>query len=306
MAEIVLKTTRINKSFGGVKVLKDVSLALEAGKIYGFIGLNGAGKTTLLNILMGLIKSDSGEVLLFNQSDKKELNENRKRIGSMIESPAIYPDMSAYENVNMVRISRGLPNKELVHRALEAVGLADMGKKKAKNFSLGMRQRLGIAKALVSEPDILILDEPNNGLDPMSIVELRETLLRINREKKVTMLISSHLLDELHQLVTEYIIINEGKIIETISQAELQERSQRHIALKVKEPSLAAAMIEQHLKTINYQVMPDHSIKLFDYVDDLNRVLTCLVDHNIELRSLTIAEDNLTDYFVQTVRGDLQ
>lgn len=184
MSEIVLKTTRITKSFGGVKVLKDVSIALEGGKIYGFIGLNGAGKTTLMNILMALIKSDSGKVMLFNQSSEKGLCQSRKRIGSMIEAPAIYPEMSAYENINMVRLSRGLPNKELIDRSLEAVGLADTGKKKAKNFSFGMKQRLGIAQALVSEPDILILDEPNNGLDPVSIVELREMLLRINREKR--------------------------------------------------------------------------------------------------------------------------
>ncbi|MBO0453269.1 ABC transporter ATP-binding protein [Candidatus Enterococcus murrayae] len=304
MSEIVLKTTRITKSFGGVKVLKDVSIALEGGKIYGFIGLNGAGKTTLMNILMALIKSDSGKVMLFNQSSEKGLCQSRKRIGSMIEAPAIYPEMSAYENINMVRLSRGLPNKELIDRSLEAVGLADTGKKKAKNFSFGMKQRLGIAQALVSEPDILILDEPNNGLDPVSIVELREMLLRINREKKVTMLISSHILEELHQLVTDYIIINEGKIIEAISQKELHERCRRHIAMKVNDPSSAVVMIEKYLATTNYRVMPDHSIKLYDYVDDLNRVLTCLVAHNIEIHSLTIAEESLEDYFVQRVRGD--
>lgn len=305
MREIVVETQNISKSFNGTEVLKNVSVSLERGKIYGFIGLNGAGKTTLMKILMGLVKKDSGKIALFDASGQKALNEMRKRIGSMIELPAIYPEMTAYENVNMTRISRGIPNKELINYVLEAVNLADTGKKRAKNFSLGMKQRLGIAKALLSEPDILILDEPNNGLDPISIVELRELLLKVNREKDVTMLISSHILEELYQLVTDYIIIHQGKIIETISREELQERCQRHIAMKVNDPPLAAAVIEKYLKTTNYRIMPDQTIKLYDYVDDLNHVIYCVMHHQIEINHLTIAEESLEDYFVHTIKGEL-
>ncbi|WP_251867402.1 ATP-binding cassette domain-containing protein [Enterococcus malodoratus] len=303
MREVVLKTVNLSKNFKDVQVLKDISIELERGKIYGFIGLNGAGKTTLMRILMGLVKSDSGQISLFNESKEQLLSGKRKRIGSMIETPAYYPEMNARENLDMARFSHGLPNKGLVEELLKMVGLENDCKKKVRDFSLGMKQRLRIAQALLCEPDMLILDEPNNGLDPFGVVEVRELLLKMNREKNVTMLISSHTLQELYQLVTDYIIIHEGVIIESISKKELQEKCQRHIYLRVKSPFLATATIEKYLDTTNYQVLPDQSIKLYDYLDDLNRVITCLVQHDIEIFAVTIAEETLEDYFVQSIRG---
>lgn len=178
MREVVLKTVNLSKNFKDVQVLKDISIELERGKIYGFIGLNGAGKTTLMRILMGLVKSDSGQISLFNESKEQLLSGKRKRIGSMIETPAYYPGMNARENLDMARFSHGLPNKGLVEELLKMVGLENDCKKKVRDFSLGMKQRLGIAQALLCEPDMLILDEPNNGLDPFGVVEVRELLLK--------------------------------------------------------------------------------------------------------------------------------
>lgn len=304
MGEIVLKTMNLSKSFKRRQVLKNVSIELERRKIYGFIGLNGAGKTTLMRVLTGLVKKDTGSLSLFNETNEHLLNEKRKRIGSLIDTPAYYPRMTARENLDMARISRGLPNKSFIDELLKAVGLEEAGKKKVKDFSLGMKQRLGIAQALLCEPDLLILDEPYNGLDPLGVVKIRELLLKMNREKNMTMLISSHTLEELYQLVTDYIIIHEGVIIESISKKELQEKRQRHIYLKVKSPSLASARIEKSLNTTNYQVLPDQSIKLYDYLDDLNRVVTCLVQHNIEFYSVTIVEETLEDYFIQSIRRE--
>lgn len=305
MSEIVLETTNITKSFRGVEVLKNVSILLEEGRIYGLVGLNGAGKTTLLNIIVGLKRSDSGKVTLFNESGGKYLASKRKNIGYVADIPAIYPEMNTYDNVNMALISKGLPNKELVDKAIKAVKLDEFKEKKAKKLTLGLQKRLGIAGALVGEPDILILDEPTSGLDPVSIVEIRELLLRINREKNVTLLVSSHVLEEMDQLVTDYIIIHEGRIIEAISRNELHEKCQRYISLKTNSSSLTTTVIEKYLHTSNYKVMPSGSINLYDYVDELNLVLTCLIKHNISIHSLNVHEESLETYFINSIGGEV-
>lgn len=305
MCKVVLEAQNISKCTKGVQVLNNVSIALEQGKIYGLVGLSGAGKTTLMSIIAGLVNCDSGRIILFGEAGQKRVEKNRKFIGSVIGSPAVYPEMTAYENINMMRLSRGLPNKELIDQALKAVNLFDDRKTKASHFSLGMKQRLGIAKALIGEPDLLILDEPNSALDMVSNIEIRELLLKLNKEKNVTMLISSKTLEEADQLATDFIIIHEGKIIETISHQSLHEKCQRYIALKTNAPELTAALFEEKLQTSNYKIMPDNSIKLFDYVDDVNKIVTCLVENEIEIQSITTNERNLESYFVQSIKGEL-
>lgn len=305
MNNVVLEAQNISKNIKGVQVLNNVSIALEQGKIYGLVGLNGAGKTTLMSVIAGLVNCDSGRIVLFGESGQKKVEKNRKFIGSVIGSPAVYPEMTAYENINMMRLSRGVPNKELIDQALKAVNLFDDRNTKAHHFSLGMRQRLGIAKALIGEPDLLILDEPNSALDMVSSIEIRELLLKLNKEKNVTMLISSQAIEEVDQLVTDFIFIHEGKIIETISHQSLHEKCQRYIALKTNAPELTAALFEEKLQTSNYKIMPDNSIKLFDYVDDVNKVVTCLVENEIEIHSINISERNLESYFVQSIKGEL-
>lgn len=302
MRKTVLKVQQLNKAFDRQRVLKDLTFTLEQGKIYGLIGLNGAGKTTLMNSLAGLVKTDSGSIQLFGSSNPKELVQQRKKVGSLIGSPALYPNLTAYENLNLTRISRGIPNKELIEQTLLAVKLDPMSKKRVKHFSLGMKQRLGIANSLFGEPAFLMLDEPTNGLDPISLVEIRKLLLKANQEKNITMLISSNALNELDQLATDYLMMHEGKIIEQMTQQELQDKCQRHLALQVDDLSRTLPIIEQQLHFAHYIVMPDGTLKLYEGLEDLNRIFTCLTDNQIQILSVTMVEDSLENYFVDRIK----
>lgn len=302
MRKTVLEVQQLNKAFGRQRVLKDLTFTLEQGKIYGLIGLNGAGKTTLMNSLAGLVKNDSGSIHLFGSSNLKELVQQRKKVGSLIGSPALYPNLTAYENLNLTRISRGIPNKELIEQTLLAVKLDPMSKKRVKHFSLGMKQRLGIANALFGEPAFLMLDEPTNGLDPISLVEIRKLLLKANQEKNITMLISSNSLNELDQLATDYLMMHEGQIIEQMNQQELQDKCRRHLALQVDDLSRTLPIIEQQLQFAHYIVMPDGTLKLYEGLEDLNRIFTCLTDNQIQILSVTMVEDSLENYFVDRIK----
>ncbi|OJG82132.1 hypothetical protein RV10_GL001996 [Enterococcus pallens] len=286
-------------------MLKNLTFSLEQGKIYGLIGLNGAGKTTLMNSLAGLVKTDSGMIQLFGSSTPKELVQQREKVGSLIGSPAIHPNLTAYENLNLTRISRGIPNKELIEQTLLAVNLDPTSKKRVKHYSLGMKQRLGIANALFGNPAFLMLDEPTNGLDPISLVEIRQLLLKANQEKNITMLISSNTLSELDQLATDYLILHKGQIIEQITQQELQDKCRRHLALQVDELAQALPIIEQKLQISNYIVMPDGTLKLYEGLENLNRIFTCLADHQIQILNVTMMDDSLENYFVDRMKEPL-
>lgn len=218
---VILRTNHITKRYSHRPVVSDLSMTIHKGDIYGFIGKNGAGKTTLIRMITGLAKPSDGNILLFGKPD---LLEGRARIGTVIESPAFYPGMTARENLITQCRLLGINDLTQVDDILELVGLDDTGKKKARNFSLGMRQRLAIALALIGNPELLILDEPTNGLDPEGIKEIRELILRLNKERKITVLISSHILGELSKFATRYGIIHQGKLIEEFTEEELRER----------------------------------------------------------------------------------
>lgn len=300
-----METVNLSKKYKGREALKNVSIALERGKIYGLVGINGSGKTTLMSIITGLVKSDSGKVMILNEDRLHNIIKKRKYVGSLIESTSFYPEMNAYENVNMERISKGIPNKELVDEVLKAVNLKDAGTKRVKHFSKGMKQRLGIAKAMLGDPEIIILDEPNNDLDPISILEIRNLLLSLNQEKNITILISGQDLEDVEQLVTDFIIIHNGQIIEKISREDLHEKCQRYISIRTQSLSITSAIFEKYLHTTNFKVMPDDSIKLYDYVDEVNQVIICLVEHQIEIDSICIQEESLETYFVHTIKEAL-
>lgn len=302
MRKTLLKVEQLNKTFDRQQVLKNLTFSLEQGKIYGLIGLNGTGKTTLMSILAGLVTSDSGVIELFGSTDPKKLLQHRKKVGSLIGAPALYPTLTAYENLNLTRISRGLPNKELIEQMLLAVKLEPYDKKRVKDFSLGMKQRLGIANALLGEPAFLMLDEPTNGLDPVSLIEIRQLLVKINKERNTTMLISSNVLSELDQLATDYLIMHEGQIIEQITHQELQEKCCRHLALKVSDLALTLPIIEQQLHITNYKVMPDGTLKLYEGLENLNRLFTCLTENHIQILHVALVEDSLEHYFVDRIK----
>ena len=303
MSPIILEAHDLTKKYRHTVALDHIDLQIEKGKIYGFIGQNGAGKTTFLRLVTGLAFQTSGTLDLWGKSSTKDLQEQRKRIGCMIETPALFPAMTAYQNMEIQRIQRGIPDKAVIEKTLNMVGLKDTGKKSVRNFSLGMRQRLGIAIALLNTPEFLILDEPINGLDPAGIVEVRNLLKSLNKEYGMTILVSSHILEELYQTATEFILIDKGKIIEEISDQELNERCKRHIAIKATDPQKALLVLEEKLHTENFKLMPDGTIRLYDYLDDLEKVAAVLSDAHILVTGLSVSGDTLEDYFLSKIGG---
>ena len=301
MNDIILKTHNITKKYGDQLSVNNVNMTIRKGDIYGFIGRNGAGKTTLIRLITGLVKPTSGEVELFGKSNENAVNEGRAYIGSLIENPTFYKNMTAKENLEVSRLVRNIPNKENIDQVLELVGLEDVGKKKVKNFSLGMRQRLGIANALLGNPRLLILDEPINGLDPIGIVEIREVLKNINKEKNMTILISSHILGELSELATTYGIISEGILIEEITSEKLKEKCKQYIDLRVNDTKKAVAILEQQLNINDYEVLENNKIKIFSNLDDVALINAALVKDGILVNKIAARGVNLEEYFLEAI-----
>ncbi|MFW5981535.1 MAG: ABC transporter ATP-binding protein [bacterium] len=303
MSKYVLKTKKLSKNYHSVNALKNVSLSLEAGKIYALIGKNGAGKTTLMRLITGLIFPTSGRVEIFGNSEEKALQNERKRIGSIIETPGFIPDMTAKENLKYYRIMRGIPDADIENDLLELVGLSDTDKKKVGDFSLGMKQRLGIAIALIASPEILILDEPINGLDPIGVIEIRNLLKKLCEEKQITILISSHNLPELYQTASDYIFIDNGEIKEILPIKQLEEACKRHLLISTEEVEKLTTILEMELNTSNYKVMPDKSVRLYDYLEERERVARVLYDNDIIATNISLEGDTLEEYFISIVGG---
>lgn len=305
MKKVVLKTYNITKKYGEQLSVDNVNMTIKKGDIYGFIGQNGAGKTTLIRLITGLIHKSGGEIELLGANEENELNKARTMVGSLIESPSLYTNMTARENLEVSRLVRNIPGKKCIDEVLELVGLKDVEKKKVKNFSLGMRQRLGIANALMGNPKLLILDEPINGLDPMGIVEIRELLKKINKEKDMTILISSHILSELSELATTYGIISNGKLIEEITAKQLSEKCRQYIDLKVDDTARAVILLERELGISDYEVLEDSNIKVFSNLDNVGEVNSLLSRSGIIVESISVKGENLEEYFMNKVGGVL-
>ncbi|MED3572560.1 ATP-binding cassette domain-containing protein [Cytobacillus praedii] len=303
MNEYVLRTNHLSKRYKEQIALDKIDLTIKRGSIYGFIGQNGAGKSTLIRVVTGLAYPTSGFIELFGKGSQQELIQARKRIGTIIEGPALYPQMTAAENLEAHRLLKGIPGKGCVEKTLALVGLQGTGKKKAKNFSLGMKQRLGLGIALLGDPEFLILDEPINGLDPMGVVEIRELLKKLNQEYGITILISSHILSELHLLATHYGIIHKGELLEQLTVKELNERCQQYIHVKVDDPEKAAAIFETKLRTTQFEVMPEGTIKLFDYLDSPGSVSKTLADEGLIIEQFMPMGEDLETYFSNRIGG---
>lgn len=305
MKKVVLKTYNITKKYGEQLAVDNVNMTIKKGDIYGFIGQNGAGKTTLVRLITGLIHKSGGEIELLGANEENELNKARTMVGSLIETPSFYTNMTARENLEVSRLVRNIPGKKCIDEVLELVGLKDVEKKKVKNFSLGMRQRLGIANALMGNPKLLILDEPINGLDPMGIVEIRELLKKINKEKDMTILISSHILSELSELATTYGIISNGKLIEEITAKQLSEKCRQYIDLRVDDTARAVILLERELGISDYEVLEDSNIKVFSNLDNVGEVNSLLSRSGIIVESISVKGENLEEYFMNKVGGVL-
>lgn len=308
----VLKIRNLTKRYGAKVVIDNISLTLEKGDVLGLIGKNGAGKTTLMRLITSLSHPDTGEIELFGQtvlsahlSGSTPLAIAGRRMGCIVEAPALFLNLTASQNLEYYRIQRGIPGKNSVRKSLEQVNLADTDKTKVKNFSLGMKQRLGLALALLSSPDLLILDEPFNGLDPTGIAELRDLLKHLN-EHGVTLLISSHLLAELSQIATRYAIIHQGKLIKTMTQRQLQEEDDTQavaLSLTVDDAAKAAVVLETILHIHNYKQVGPQELRVYDSLDNPAALNLHLHQNGIRVASLHKIGPSLEDYFIKTIDG---
>ena len=295
MSEYIIETNNLSKTFGNKKACDQVSMHVKHGDIYGFIGRNGAGKTTAMKLILGLLRPNEGEISLFGSNTN--LAESRRKIGSLIETPAIYKGASAIENMRRFAILYGGDENEIVN-LLDLVGLGDTGNKKAGQFSLGMKQRLGIAIALLGDPEILILDEPVNGLDPAGIKEIRDTIIKLNKEKGVTFLISSHLLDELAKITTTYGIIADGKLVEEISAEDLKAKCEDHLRIKLSDVDKALHILKDNNLLGRYTREAD-GIILYENFDKANTINTLIIRGGVDVFEITPSFTGLEDYFIE-------
>lgn len=299
--DYVLKTNALCKSYKNYKALNGLSMNIPKGAIYGFVGKNGAGKTTLIRLICGLQEPTSGEYTLYGtKSTDKEILKARRRMGAVVETPSIYLDMTAEDNLKQQYRVLGLPSYDGLADILKLVRLENTGKKKAKNFSLGMRQRLGIAIALVGDPDFLVLDEPVNGLDPQGIIEMRELILKLNREQQITVLISSHILDELSRLATHYGFIDKGQIVKEISAKELDTACRKCIRLEVTNTRTLSRVLDG--MNVEYTIVSDKAADVYARIN-VSKLTFALAKENCEVISMQERDESLESYYVGLVGG---
>ncbi len=300
--EYVLQTNALCKHYRSFKALNSLSMNIPKGSIYGFVGKNGSGKTTLIRLISGLQPATSGDFTLYGVSNtSREICSVRRRMGAVVETPSIYMGMTAEENLREQCRVVGLPSFDNVPEILKLVGLADTGKKKAKNFSLGMRQRLGIALVMVGDPDFLILDEPVNGLDPQGIIEIRELILKLNKECNITVLISSHILDELSRLATHYGFIDGGHMVKEISAGDLEKACRKAIHVEVSDIKAMARALDG--MNVDYSVTGESSADLFTKMS-ATRLINAISMENCEVFTMSERDESLESYFVNLVGGE--
>lgn len=300
--EYVLRTNMLSKKYSDSYAVDKVSINVEKGDIYGLIGENGAGKSTLMKMIAGLVEPSEGGVELFGA---KVPQKERYRMGCVIEAPALYGEMTAKQNMETYRRAYGLTNRESVDKILTMMGLAQYQNKTVKKFSLGMKQRLAIGIALLGNPDFLILDEPINGLDPTGIQDMRNLLLQLNREKHITIMVSSHILGELSKIATKYGIIKKGKLIDEVTAEELAVKGQCCLKVRVSDAAKASTLLENRLQTKNYEVIDDNLLRIFAYVDDPGTVNSLLIQEGITVYESSVSNESLEDYFNQKMRGGM-
>lgn len=296
--ETVLRTVGLTKRFGRASAVDHVSMTVNKGDIYGFIGKNGAGKTTFMRVVLGLSAPTEGTVELFGGLSPEEAG---KKIGALIEAPGIFPHCTAKENMKRFAILKD-EDESKIDGLLDFVGLGDVGNKKAGKFSLGMKQRLGIAIAMLGDPELLILDEPVNGLDPTGMKEIRDLILRLNREKGITVLISSHLLDELSKIVTRYGIINNGVLVDEIDASEMKAKTGHKLIIVVDDVEKAVSLLEKEVGKDSIGIN-GHAIGLSSGLDRTAELNALLVKNGVAVSSLSVKTDGLEKYFIEKVGG---
>ena len=299
--EYVLQTNGLTKKYRHFKALNQLTMNVPKGAIYGFVGRNGAGKTTLIRLICGLQFPTSGGYTLYGRKDTdKDISRSRRRMGAVVETPSIYLDMTAQDNLKYQYRILGLPSYAGMEDILKLVGLADTGDKRAGNFSLGMRQRLGIAIALVGSPDFLVLDEPVNGLDPQGIIEIRELILKLNRERQITFLVSSHILDELSRMATHYGFIDRGPMVKEVSAADLEKSCRKCIHLEVTDTGALARVLDG--MDAEYTILSDREADVYAKIG-VSRLTLALAEENCDVISLRERDESLESYYVSLIGG---
>lgn len=299
----IIQTKKLRKNFKAEEVIKSINFSLNEGEICALIGKNGAGKSTFFKLLSGQMIPTSGNIQLF---DKKSphLGKARKRVGFIIESPAFFPDFTGVQNLEYFRLQRGVAEKKRIHEVLEIVGLTNAKHKKFHTYSMGMKQRLGIALCLLSSPDCLVLDEPINGLDSEGIVEIRKLLLQLNQEHHITILVSSHILTELQLIADRFVFIKKGIITEDVSKKQLEEKSKKQLHMQVDNVAKAAQVLESHYPSIHYEVMPEEKIVIYNHVKDAAAINKLLIINDIIVTAFHIETYKLEEYFLDIVEGE--
>ncbi len=297
----VLTTNGLTKRYGSAAALDGLTMTVPKGAVYGLVGRNGAGKTTLIRILCGLQSPTAGGYSLYGvDSRDRNIAKVRRRMGAVVETPSIYLDMSAEDNLKQQYRILGLPDFTGVPELLGLVGLADTGRKKARHFSLGMKQRLGIAVALAGDPDFLVLDEPVNGLDPQGIIEIRELILRLNRERQITVLISSHILDELSRLATHYGFIDRGRMVREMSAEELEAAARKCMRVTVSDTAALAVVLED--LGAEYKILSADQADVYARLN-VTRLTLALAERGCEVRAIEERDESLESFFVNLVGG---
>ena len=299
--DCILTAENLGKQYRHFKALNDFSMHVPKGSIYGFVGRNGAGKTTLIRLICGLQEPTEGSFTLYGvKNSDKDIVKARRRMGAVVETPAIYMDMSAADNLKQQYRILGLPSFDSIPDLLKLVGLENTGKKKAKQFSLGMKQRLGIAIALAGDPDFLVLDEPTNGLDPQGIIEMRELILRLNRERQITVLISSHILDELSRLATHYGIIDAGRMVKELSAEELDAACRKCTRIEVTKMTVLTSVLDS--MGIDYRVLSETQADIFAKVN-ISQLILALAKEDCEVLAIEEKDESLESFFISLIGG---
>ena len=301
MEKYLLSTQGLTKQYGRQKAFDHIDIHIKKGAIYGFIGRNGAGKTTTLKMISGLARPTDGEIIMFGYRGGG-LKNIRSRVSCLIEAPGVYGNLSAYDNLKIKCKLFGIQEKSYIPEILEMVGLNHVGKKKVKHYSLGMKQRLGIGLTLVGDPDLLLLDEPINGLDPQGIVEVRDTILRLNEERNMTILVSSHILEELSKIATHYGIIHNGSLLQEMTKEELMKRCSERIEICLDEPKRAVPVLDE-MGFTNYQIVDKERIHIFERLEESAGLNIELAKAGILVREIRITSEELEDYFLNLTGG---
>ena len=303
--EYAIKTINLTKVFKGIEVINNVSINVKKGEIYGLLGANGSGKTTLMRIITNLVKPTTGEVEVFDSAMNNKSYETLKRIGSIIEYPAFYDKLTARENLELHCEYMGYHNKEDIEKVLKMVKLTSNNTKVVKEFSLGMKQRLGLARAIVTKPELLILDEPINGLDPEGIREIRELLKLLCKEYGITILISSHILSEIEQIADTIGVLSEGRLIKEIAMNEVRKFNTEYIEIEVEinDCKKATYILDNTLEIKNFKLIDGNKIRIYEAKKEKNEILKALILSDIEIISISRKNTTLEDYFLKITKG---